>query len=131
MQENIDNLLKKIDSLMLVIGRSKYTQEMLDYYEKKLNKILPSDYKKTLLHGDIDKGTFHFIEPYLSDSSDDHIAFASWNNDVFLFDTTDPASDYPVLVHVPGTSSPEKKYANFLEWFTVVVNSISSVNNPD
>ena len=128
-KQNIDTIIEGFDKLNLHFQSPKYSQQDVAEMEKSVNCKLPPDFKKTLLAGYINKGTFHFLplERYAKDNR--YLTFAKWNDDLFLFDTEAKTEDFPVYV-IAGNSAPEKCFDNFYGWFSAVLNGVARANFP-
>ncbi|MCB1155933.1 MAG: SMI1/KNR4 family protein [Leptospiraceae bacterium] len=128
--KNIEDLIRGFDRLNMHPGTPRYTQREVEEFEKNAGCKLPPDYKKTLLAGYIDKGTFHFLPPKKYDKDSSFVVFGKWHDDIFLFDTSANTEDYPVYVSI-GDDRPEKKFNNFYEWLKAALESVSSTNYPE
>lgn len=126
MEKSVDSILEEFRELRRMYPGSKFTGEQVDRFEKSLSFQFPDDYRKTVMAGDIDKCTFHFIEPYRLDTLPDFVAFATWNQDIFLFH---PQSA-DIFVVVPGLN-PEKKFSSFRGWLIMVLECCSTSMNPE
>lgn len=128
-KKNIDKVIEGFEKLNLHFKTPKHTKEQIHEMEKKVGCSLPPDYKKTLLAGYIDKGTFHFLPLAKYEKDERFLVFGKWNDDTFLFDTSAQTNDYPVFV-IAGHSAPEKCFDNFHDWLKTVLNAVNRANFP-
>ena len=122
-KKDINELIKGFDKLNLHFQTPKYTDQKIEEIEKRVNCTLPSDFKKTLLAGYIDKGTFYFLPIYRLEEDQKFLVFGKWNDNTFAFDTEAKTKDFPVYV-TTNHGKPEKCFDNFL--LNTLTNNIST-----
>lgn len=130
-KKDIEQVIKGFEKLNLHFKTPKHTEEQIHEMEKKIGCSLPPDFRKTLLAGYIDKGTFHFLPLTRYEKDERYLVFGQWNDDTFLFDTKAKVKlkDYPVFV-IAGRSEPEKCFDNFHDWLKTVLNAVNRANFP-
>lgn len=125
----IDKLIDKFKEAGRFSPHKTFSEVDLEKYETDLGNILPDNYKLVHLSGSYYKSNFHFLKPERLPVNPDLIAFACWNETLFAFHSKEGNNnDYPVYVVVGEFT--EKKYANFLEWFSMVFDATIEPFNP-
>ena len=106
-----------------------FTAHQLQKWTEEFEFQFPTDFKTAVTGGKYDKETFHFIQPF-KDESERFLIFAEWNKEYFGFPVDGTATNPEVYVIFKGMK-PEKKFKNFLEWFTLVYEMSIRPANPE
>lgn len=128
-KKNIKQVIQGFDELKLHFKTPKHTKEQILEIEKRLDCSLPSDFKKTLMAGYIDKGTFEFLPLERFESNRRFVIFGKWNDATFLFDTESKKKDLDIYV-LASHGDPEKCFDCFHDWLKAVLNAVNRANFP-
>ncbi len=128
-KKDISDVIKGFDNLNLHFETPKYTSGEILELEKSVKCNLPPDFKKTLLAGYIDKGTFMFVPLSRYERNRRFLIFGKWNDDTFFFDTEAKKKDFPVFV-IASHGEPEKCFNNFHDWLDAVLIGVNRAHFP-
>ncbi|MCB1177502.1 MAG: hypothetical protein KDK36_07990 [Leptospiraceae bacterium] len=131
MAKNINDLIAEFDKLKLHPGLPKYSGNDVSEMEKKVECELPPDFKATMEVGYISKGTFHFLPVSRYGKDNKFVIFGKWNENIFMFDTTQNSPNFPIFQITPASLTPERCFDDFYDWLKSVLNSVSTMNFPD